>query len=249
MLRTAVLRTPWQHVPTRDFAQLVTEVGLEGMVVDGPAGWTAGSIESHFDSGTGVAAIRVGTLTPADFVAASHLLTQFASRVLVVRPVILSRPSEYDLTVWRELGAWAANRNVTIAVDLGGSDTFDARAMWQFVRDVGHEQIRLCFDLGSYASSHPFSHWEVALQRVVAHLGVVWLSDWSGTSGDTRRPLLGEGTIDFLRVAEIVRTFCADALAVVDVGPSARARGTVEECEQALAQSVAQLRRCGWFDR
>ena len=227
---------------------MVRAAGLDGLVIDA-------ELAGHLVTGDvlggerlTVDALRADLLDVKEFAAASELAHRLDAKRIVLRPTI-GYPVTDDWSAWRERGACGARQGVTVAVDLCDHEQFDARAMSKFIKDVAHERVRLCFDFGAYASGHPFSHWEVALQRVVADLAVLGLSDATGTPGDTTRPPLGEGTIDFLRVNEILRPMNLDALAVVDVDPPRRGRGTVtEQCTRALEQSTQHLRRCGWFD-
>lgn len=181
--------------------------------------------------------------------AASAQAVELGAKLVVVGSLVSGQPSASDLASWREVAALVARREQVVAVDFGASESMDARAMSQFIATLAEPRVQLCFDLGAYASRQPFSHWEIALQRVCTQLAAVWLSDASGTPRDDARPPLGEGMIDFFRTLEIVRSVRFAGLAVVDVAPPRRTRGSLaEQLERAILASAAHLRRCGWFD-
>jgi len=224
---------------------------LQGVVVAAPDGTGAGDEwRTASDSQQGrIEAVRAESGSPETILSACDVASTHDAQVIVARPYLASRPNEADRAAWRRSGELVGARDQLLAVDFGATDTMDAKAMSQFIAELAVPQVRLCFDLGAYASLHPFSHWEVALQRVCTQLAVIWLSDSTGTPGDCLRPPLGEGTIDFYRTLEILRPLGFQGLAVIDVTPPRRTNGRpVEQLERSLTESVMHLRRCGWFD-
>ncbi|MBX3411289.1 MAG: hypothetical protein KF708_01125 [Pirellulales bacterium] len=223
--------------------------GLTEVVLETPSddAWPSKADDQH--ARVRVAALRVSTLDQATIREACTLASMWDAETLIVRPTVEAQSAASEPSTWRVLAAAVEPFGQSIALDLSACPEFDARAMAKLAKYVNDEHVRLCFDLGAYAGAHPFSHWEVALQRVVPYVGVLWLAEFSGTPGDDARPPLGEGTIDYLRAAEIVRPMRMDPLAVIDVAPPRRRRGSpAEACAAALEQSVLHLQRCGWFD-
>lgn len=251
MLRTVLNVTPWSNVSPPEICTLARAAGLHGVVValtDDQVVSSGWSLASHHQQ-LRIEAVQAESGSPEVIELASDVATTQNAPIIIARPNLTARPNESDRTTWRRLAEFVGSREQTLAIDFGATDTMDAKAMSQFIAELAVPQIRLCFDLGAYASLHPFSHWEVALQRVCTQLAVIWLSDSNGTPGDGQRPSLGEGVIDFFRTREILQPLGFTGLAVIDVTPPPRTNGRpVEQLERSLTASVVHLRRCGWFD-
>ena len=251
MLRTALHATPWTNVSPLEICTLARTAGLHGVVVAAPhtAGADIDWCKASDSQQLRIEAVRVESGLPETILSTSDRAMTQNAQVIIARPCLTARPNEAERAAWRQIGDLVGARGHVLAVDFGATDTMDAKAMSQFIAELAVHQVRLCFDLGAYASLHPYSHWEVALQRVCTQLAVIWLSDSTGTPGDSQRPPLGEGTIDFYRTLEILRPLEFQGLVVLDVAPPRRAKGPpVEQLERSLTESVTHLRRCGWFD-
>jgi len=169
------------------------------------------------------------------------------AKVLVVRAGNEGTPSvaDEDHNLLR-LADRAGELGVRIALDTAGRSA-DSRSMLTTLRTLKHDNIGIHFDTTGYLYLNPGANGEIALQRVVPHLASMRLTDSAASDHRPDGSALGHGgAVDFARTWEILRACEFDGPATIEVRPRRAGRAALRDC---LAQSLAHLRDCGWFDR
>lgn len=164
----------------------------------------------------------------------------------------LDSPDQWDslLVALRAIGDLAAKLGLTYCLDLQPGVCRNHRGMLLLVQHLEHPSVFLNFDTGAlfYYNEEPVL--EIALTKVGPYLRHVNLSDSIGEFDYWYFPALGYGgAVDFVRVHQIVRDmgFLAPLSIHVD-GIEGDHDLPLKTYEQRVADSVATLRECGYFN-
>jgi len=154
------------------------------------------------------------------------------------------------------LGDLADELEMVLCLDTRPGLCGDSRSMDQTMIEVNHPSVQLCFDTGAYRWCNSRSSEEVALQRILSHVGAIRLRDFEDcddfeeSSSEPYFPPLGlGGGVDFARTLEILRAVEFKGPCTISFSANANGRrGSLDRTCEALDQSVVLLRDCGWLD-
>jgi L-ribulose-5-phosphate 3-epimerase len=150
----------------------------------------------------------------------------------------------------REIGDHAARLGITVCFETHRGLCVNHKSMLLLMEDLQHPHLRLNFDTANILYYNEFVHGEVALAKVCHLVKHVHLKDSMGQFGQWYFPALGAGgAVDFLRVYQIMRD-CgfAGPYSIEIEGIDGEPELTLEETHQRVVESVALLRRVGYFD-
>ena len=150
----------------------------------------------------------------------------------------------------RELGDYAGDRAIVIALETHPGLTENADAMLRTMMDLDHTNLRLNFDTGNLlyfnADVDPLEE----LERVAPLVAHLHLKDSRGKPGEWYFPALGQGgAVDFTGVRETMDGVEFDGPYSIELeGIAGEPTLTLEERQRRVKESVEHLRRCGYFD-
>jgi inosose dehydratase len=150
----------------------------------------------------------------------------------------------------RCLGDIAGELGMTLTLETHKGPTQSATPMLALMDDLTHPNVRINFDTGNIAYYNQGLGPEGELERVKHFVGSVHLKDNRGGFEDWYFPSLGGGGgVDFVRVREILdRVGFTGPFTIELEGIGGEPEPGLEARHQRVAQSVAHLRACGYFD-
>lgn len=154
------------------------------------------------------------------------------------------------------LGDLADELEMVLCLDTRPGLCGDSRSMNKTMIEVNHPSVQLCFDTGAYRWCNSNSSEEVALQRILNHVGAIRLrdfedcDDFEACSSEPYFPPLGlGGGVDFARMLQILRAVEFKGPCAISFSAKANGkRGSLDQVCEALDRSVVLLRDCGWLD-
>lgn len=210
------------------------------------------------DHGVGLVSCQIDTGNPL-FNSARQALrrkmeiaAKLGVKVVVGNGGELESPDQRDIliTALRELGDLAEKLGLIYCLDLQPGVCQNHRGMLDIIRQLEHPHIFLNFDTGAlfYYNEEPVL--EIALTKVAPYLRHLNLSDSIGEYDYWYFPALGYGgAVDFMRVHQIMRDMGFPAPLSIHVdGIEGDHDIPLEVYQQRVADSVATLRECGYFN-
>jgi len=148
----------------------------------------------------------------------------------------------------RRAGEIARRHGVIIALethpDLGTNGDIHRETM----RRVNHPNIRVNFDTGNITYYNNQGDVVSELKKIVDHVATVELKDHGGRPMTWDFPALGQGKIDFARVIEVLKDHGYSGPITIEVEGIEGKPWNEAQTRQAIAESVAFLRRLAPFE-
>ncbi len=150
----------------------------------------------------------------------------------------------------RRLGDIAGELGMTLTLETHKGPTQRAAPMLALMDELAHPNVRINFDTGNIAYYNQGLDPAGELERVKHFVGSVHLKDNRGGFEDWYFPPLGEGgSVDFVRVREILDSVGFTGPYTIELeGIGGEPEPGLEARHQRVAQSVAHLRTCGYFE-
>ena len=150
----------------------------------------------------------------------------------------------------RQIGDYAARLGITYCFETHPGICQDHYRMLQTMQELDHPHLKLNFDTANILYYNEHVEGEIALAKVCHHVRHVHLKDSQGDYGRWYFPALGRGgAVDFARVLHILRPCGFNGPYSIEIeGIAGEGELTLEQYHQRVAESVAHLRGCGYFD-
>lgn len=251
MLRLACALTNFGPQPTAEALQAIADAGLSALELPWPAPsamppapWCR-EAQQH-----GLEVVSLAVEDGQDIETAMQQAAEL-NIPLLVAPANLAQlgspPACCD--AWRRLGDVAESLGLTVALRSGGPLCGDSREMAETMRRIGHRRVQLQFDYAQYVLDNEWSSAEVAMQRLFGWIACLRLRDTEGPGGSPGFPPIGQGGgVDFARLRQFLAAVRFGGPCVIEYAPRRSRNAAPEDRRAWLQQSVAWLRRCGWFE-
>ena len=180
-----------------------------------------------------------------------ELVGQLGVRLVVAGGGEVTSSSDWAQLVanLRQLGAFAAERNITYCCETHPGTCENSARMLELMEAVDHPHVRINFDTGNifYYNEQPDLLQE--LRAVLPFVRHIHLKDTNGRYKDWHFPALGEGgAVDFVAVREQLITGGYRGPCSLEIeGIEGEPEPTLPQYEERIAKSVQYLREhCGW---
>jgi inosose dehydratase len=147
----------------------------------------------------------------------------------------------------RRAGEIARRHGVTIALESHPDLGTNADAHRETMRRINHPNVRVNFDTGNITYYNRNADVAAELAKVIDFVATVELKDHSGRYMTWDFPPLGQGKIDFAAVLRVLRDHGYTGPITIEVEGVAGESWDEARTKQAIADSVAFLRRLGGF--
>lgn len=150
----------------------------------------------------------------------------------------------------REIGDHAGGLGIVYCCETHPGVCVHHSMMLETMRDVDHPSVRLNFDTGNILYYNENANVEVSLAKVCHLVRHVHLKDSQGVPGEWHFPALGSGgAVDFVRVLQLLRDCGFTGPYSLEIeGIEGEGDLPLEGYQERVAESVACLRDCGYFD-
>jgi len=139
-----------------------------------------------------------------------------------------------------ELAAFARELGLKIAIETHGANFDTGRTVKGLVDRVAAENIGVAYDTGNvvfYGDIEPYDDLEASADRVIAF----HLKDKTGAHSEWNFPAIGDGDIDFARIAGILDATGCDAPLSIEIEFTPGGPSSVEAVHLAVHRSVAAI--------
>jgi L-ribulose-5-phosphate 3-epimerase len=143
-----------------------------------------------------------------------------------------------------ELADAAEEVGVVVALEIHGDIMASSDVTLPLLEKIGRDSVKVNYDTANVE----FYSGELAvddLPKIVPHLAHVHLKDTTGGKGNWNFPAVGEGTIDFARVLEILREGGYDGPYSVELEFTGEPWPPLEEVDRSMRASYEHLRSLG----
>ncbi|HEY1368944.1 MAG TPA: sugar phosphate isomerase/epimerase [Gaiellaceae bacterium] len=143
-----------------------------------------------------------------------------------------------------ELADAADAAGVVVALEIHGDIMASSEVTLPLLEKIGRDSVKVNYDTANVE----FYSGELAvddLPKIVPHLAHVHLKDTTGGKGNWNFPAVGEGTIDFARVLEILRDGGYDGPYSVELEFTGEPWPPLEEVDRSMRSSYEHLRSLG----
>ena len=169
-------------------------------------------------------------------------------------PESIEKHRESTYSMLRNVGRYAAEKGIRIAVETWGGIARNAKEAIRTMREVGLSNVGINIDTGNVLLGNPdmdAASLADELQQLVKHVIYVHLKDVRRKKGD--RPVitvLGEGEIDFRKIFDILHNAGFYGPFDFDLETTrASQSGDIRESQKDLLASIEYLRSLGEFDQ
>jgi inosose dehydratase len=115
------------------------------------------------------------------------------------------------------------------------------------MKRIEHPSVRVNFDTGNITYYNQGADAVTELEQIIDHVATVELKDHSGQAGEWKFPALGQGTVDFPGVLEVLKIHGYIGPLTIEVEGIEGTPWNEAQTKQAVADSVAYLRRLAEF--
>ena len=149
-----------------------------------------------------------------------------------------------------EIGDHAARLGITYCFETHPGLCRDHYGMLDAMQTLQHPHLKLNFDTANILYYNEHINGEIALAKVCQHVRHMHLKDSQGEFGAWYFPALGNGgAVDFARTLQLMRGCGFNGPYSIELeGVAGEPELTLEQTRRRLADSIAHLRTCGYFD-
>ncbi|MCL4544639.1 MAG: sugar phosphate isomerase/epimerase [Chloroflexi bacterium] len=149
----------------------------------------------------------------------------------------------------REVGDYAAARNLTVCLETHPGVTVNAAQMLRTMQELQHPSVKLNFDTANVLYYNEGADVLTELRSVVPYIGHVHLKDSRGQLRDWYFPALGDGgAVDFAAVGRILNDGGFFGPFSIELeGIEGEPELTLEQRQERLQRSVDHLRKVGFL--
>ncbi|MFO0892697.1 MAG: sugar phosphate isomerase/epimerase family protein [Isosphaeraceae bacterium] len=148
----------------------------------------------------------------------------------------------------RQAGDIARRHGVTIALETHPDLGTNAEVHLETMRRVDHPNVRVNFDTGNITYYNAGADVVAELKKVIDYVATVELKDHGGRPKTWDFPALGQGKLDLKGVIAVLREHHYAGPITIEVEGVEGKPWNEAETRQAVADSVAYLRRLGAFE-
>jgi inosose dehydratase len=149
----------------------------------------------------------------------------------------------------RKLGDCAAEHGIVYCFETHPGLCVDADGMLETMRRLDHEHLKLNFDTGNVTYYNADADVLESLRKVREHVRHVHLKDHNGQPGEWHFPALGAaGGVNFRVVRELLDEVGFTGPYSLEIEGIDGEEKSLALHRRRIAESVAELRRCGYFD-
>jgi sugar phosphate isomerase/epimerase len=157
-----------------------------------------------------------------------------------------SKDTAYDRL--RQVGKIAERHGIIVVLETHPDLGTNAETHRDTMKHVDHPNVRVNFDTGNITYYNEGADVVTELTRIINYVATVELKDHAGQALTWDFPPLGQGKINFAGVLEVLKSHGYDGPITIEVEGIEGITWDEEQTKQAIADSVAFLRRLAQFD-
>ncbi len=147
----------------------------------------------------------------------------------------------------RRAGEIARRHGVIIALETYPDLGTNADVHRETMKHVDHPNVRVNFDTGNITYYNQGADVVAELKKIVEYVATVEFKDHGGQAGTWNFPALGQGKIDFAGVLDVLKAHGYTGPITIEVEGIEGKPWNEAQTEQAIAESVAFLRKLAPF--
>ncbi len=147
----------------------------------------------------------------------------------------------------RRAGEVARRHGVTISLETHPDLGTNGEVHRETMRRINHPNVRVNFDTGNITFYNKNADVVAELKKIIDYVATVELKDHNGQHLTWNFPALGQGKVDFAGVIEVLKDHRYAGPITIEVEGVAGTPWDETQTKQAIADSVAYLRKLGPF--
>jgi sugar phosphate isomerase/epimerase len=147
----------------------------------------------------------------------------------------------------RQVGEIAKRHGVIVVLETHPDLGTNAGVHRETMRRVDHPNVRVNFDTGNITYYNEGADVVAELKKIIDYVGTVELKDHGGQPKTWDFPALGQGKIDFAGVLDVLKTHGYTGPITIEVEGIEGKPWNEDQTKQAIADSVAYLRKLAPF--
>jgi sugar phosphate isomerase/epimerase len=234
----------WKHLPS---------IGVRTVFLSVPKPEDVAAVQERLRANGLRVMVMRGEASLAQPSSVDELAAQLATcekmgvRYMFLSPKHPGASKEVAIERLRRVGDAAKKHGVTVVLETHPDLGTNAAVHLETMRQVDHPSVRVNFDTGNITYYHQHTAAVSELKKIMDYVATVELKDHSGEPMGWAFPALGQGKVDFAGILAVLKERGFAGPITIEVEGVRGKPWDEAQTKQAIAESVAFLRKLGQF--